>query len=146
MAKVLSRTRLYIGQGVAPGTAPGADVFDRISNLTSISGLTRSKDEIETTDMDSLAKEFSGDLQNPGDINFTCNRNFGDAGQTACRADVDAQIQRNIRIERIDPADDSVLETVDFVGEVMEWSEDASQGAVFTVTGRIKASGQPTIT
>lgn len=146
MAKVLSKSVLYIGQGVAPGVAPGADTFDTIGNLTALSGPEISKDEIEHTDMESTAKEFFGDLSNPGSMNFTCNRNFGDAGQTAVRADVQAQVQRNIRIERLDPADDSVLETVDFVGEVMEWTEDAAQASVFTVTGRIKISGSLTIT
>ena len=141
MAKVLSKSVLYIGQGVAPATLPGADTFDTIGNITAISGPEFSKDEIEHTDMDSTAKEFFGDLANPGSINFTCNRNFGDAGQEAARDDVAGQTQRNIRIERLDPADDSVLETVDFVGEVMEWNEDAAQASVFTITGRIKVSG-----
>ena len=146
MAKVLSKSVLYIGQGIAPATAPGADTFDAIGNLTALSGPEYSKDEIESTDMDSVAKEFFGDLLNPGSINFTANRNFGNAGQTAARADVQAQVQRNIRIERLDPSDDSILVTVDFVGEVMEWTEDAAQAAVFTVTGRIKISGAVTIT
>ena len=145
MAKVLSKSVLYIGQGVAPGVLPGVDVFDTIGNLTALSGPEFSKDEIEHTDMESVAKEFFGDLPNPGSINFTSNRNFGDAGQTAARGDALQQVQRNIRVERLDPADDTVLETVDFVGEVMEWTEDASQAAVFTVTGRIKISGAVTI-
>ena len=146
MAKVLSKSVLYIGQGVAPGVAPGADTFDVIGNLSALSGPEFSKDEIEHTDMDSTAKEFFGDLPNPGSINFTANRNFGDAGQTAARADALQQVQRNVRVERLDPADDSVLETVDFVGEVMEWTEDAAQASVFTITGRIKISGDVTIT
>jgi len=145
MAKVLSKSILYLGQGVAPATAPGADTFDQIGNLTALNGPSVSKDEIEHTDMDSTAKEFFGDLANPGSISFTANRNFGDAGQTAVRADAYGQTQRNVRIERLDPADDSVLETADFIGEVMEWSEDGSQASVFTITGRIKISGSVTI-
>ena len=78
-------------------------------------------------------------------MNFTANRNFGDVGQDAVRDDALQQVQRNVRIERLDPADDSVLETVDFVGEVMEWTEDAAQSSVFTITGRIKISGAVTI-
>ncbi len=146
MAKVLSKSVLYIGQGVAPATPPGSDTFDTIGNLTALSGPEFSKDEIEHTDMESTAKEFFGDLPNPGSINFTANRNFGNAGQTAARDDAQQQIQRNIRVERLDPSDLSVLETADFIGEVMEWTEDGSQAAVFTVTGRIKISGDVTIT
>lgn len=146
MAKVLSKTILYIGAGVAPATLPGADTFSAVGNLTAISGPERSKDEIEHTDMDSTSKEFFGDLPNNGSMNFTANRNFGNAGQAAVRTDVQQQVQRNFRLERIDPADDSVLETADFVGEVMEWSEDASQASVFTITGRIKISGDVTVT
>lgn len=146
MAKVLSKTRLYIGQGVAPGVLPGADTFDRISNLVSISGPERSKDEIESTDMDSVAKEFFGDLQNPGSINFTVNRNVGDAGQDAVESDVEQQILRNVRVERLDPSDDSVIVTLDFIGEVMEFTEDQAQAAMYTATGRIKISGPITRT
>lgn len=146
MAKVLSKSKLYIGQGVAPDVLPGADTFDLIGNISAMSGPSFSKDEIEHTDMESTAKEFFGDLANPGEISFTANRNFGNAGQTATRTDAQGQTQRNIRIERLDPSDDSVLETVDFVGEVMEWTEDATQGSPFTVTGRIKISGSVTIT
>lgn len=146
MAKVLSKTRLFLGQGVAPGVSPGADTFDRIGNISAASGPELSKDDIEHTDMDSTIKEFFGDLANPGSISFTANRNFGDTGQDAARDDAQAQIQRNVRIERLDPADDSVLETVDFIGEVMEWSEDATQASPFTVTGRIKISGPLTFT
>lgn len=145
MAKVLSKSVLYLGQGVAPATLPGVDTFDTVGNLTAMSGPEFSKDEIEHTDMDSTAKEFFGDLPNPGSMNFTANRNFGDVGQDAVRDDALQQVQRNVRIERLDPADDSVLETVDFVGEVMEWTEDAAQSSVFTITGRIKISGAVTI-
>lgn len=141
MAKVLSKSVLYIGQGVAPATPPGSDTFETIGNLTALSGPEISKDEIEHTDMESISKEFFGDLANPGSISFTCNRNFGNAGQTAARTGAQEQVQRNIRIERLDPADDSILETVDFIGEVMEWSEDAAQASVFVITGRIKISG-----
>ena len=91
--------------------------------------------------MDSTAKEFFGDLANPGSINFTANRNFGNAGQIAARDDAQAQVLRNVRIERLDPADDSILETVDFIGEVMEWNEGAAQASVLVITGRIKISG-----
>lgn len=147
MAKVLSKSILSIGQGVAPGVLPGVDTFDVIGNLTALSGPEFSKDEIEHTDMDSTAKEYFGDLPNPGSMTFTANRNFGNAGQDAVRDDVMTQVQRNIRVERIDPADGvTVLETVDFVGEVMEWNEDGAQGSTFTVTGRIKISGTVTIT
>lgn len=146
MAKVLAKNVLYIGQGVAPGVAPGADTFDIIGNVTAITGPELSKDEVEVTDMDSVNKEFFGDLANPGSINFTCNRNYGNTGQTRARTDAQAQTLRNIRVERLDPSDDSVLETVNFVGEVMEWSEDNTQGAAATVTARCKITQDLTFT
>ena len=55
-------------------------------------------------------------------------------------------VQRNFRIERLDPANDSVLETANFYGEVMEWTEDATQGSPMTVSGRIKINSDITIT
>ena len=142
MAKKLSRTQLFIGQGDPVTTTPAADIFDRMANIITTTGPEFSKDDIEHTDMDSTLKEFFGDLANPGNFNFTANRNFGDVGQDVVRGLVQGQEQRNIRIRRLDPADNTILETADFVGEVMEWNEEASQGAVFTITGRIKISGE----
>lgn len=144
MAKVLSKTRLSYGQGDGDVVAPGADTFDIAGNITAITGPEFSKDEIEHTDMDSTAKEFFGDLKNPGSMNVTFNRNVGNVGQEAIRTDAQAQVRRNVRIERLDPSDDSVIETADFKGEAMEWSEDSSQAAPFTATCRIKISGDVT--
>ncbi len=146
MAKVLSKTRLSYGQGDADVTPPGSDSFDVCGNITAITGPEFSKDEIEITDMDSTAKEFLGDLKNPGSMNVTFNRNVGNVGQERIRTDAQAQIRRNVRIERLDPSDDSVIETADFVGETMEWSEDSSQSAPFTATSRIKITGDVTYT
>ena len=146
MAKVLSKTVLSYGQGDGDTVAPGVDVFDVVGNVVSITGPEFSKDEIEHTDMDSTAKEFFGDLPNPGSVNISINRNVGNVGQEAMRTDVQGQVRRNIRIERLDPADDAVIETADFVGEIMEWSEDSSQSAPFTATARIKITGDVTYT
>ena len=144
MAKKLSKTFLYIGQGDPDTTTPAADTFDKFSNLITTSGPEFEKDDIEHTDMDSTLKEFFGDLANPGNFAFTANRNYGDAGQSAARTLVQGQSQKNIRVTRIDPDDDSVLETVDFRGEVMQWSEEFSQGQAAQITGRIKISNTVT--
>lgn len=144
MAKLLSKTRLSYGQGDGDVIAPGADTFDIVGNITAVTGPDSSKDEVEVTDMDSTAKEFFGDLKNPGSLNVTMNRNIGNVGQTAMRTDSAAQVRRNIKIERLDPSDLSVVETADFKGEVMDWSEDSSQGAPYTATVRIKITGDVT--
>ncbi len=146
MAKILSKVKVFIGQGVAPAVLPGADVFDSIGNLSAASGPELSKDDIEITDMESIIKEFLGDLANPGNVNFTAFRNIGDAGQEKARADAQLQIQRNIRLEFLNPADSVVLETIDFIGEVMEFTTDATQASPLSLTGRIKISGALTIT
>lgn len=146
MAKYLSRTRLSYGQGDADSVLPGADTFDIVGNITAVTGPEFSKDDVEHTDMDSTSKEFFGDLANPGSVNITINRNIGNVGQEAMRDDAQAQIRRNVRVERLDPSDNSVVETADFVGEVMEWSEDSSQGSPFTATARVKITGDVTYT
>ena len=146
MAKFMSKSRVYIGQGVAPATPPGSDTFDSIGNVTATSGPEFNKSDVEHTDMESTLKEFFGDLADAGSLNFTCNANIGNAGQDAAFSDAQANIQRNIKVERLDPADDSVLRTYDFIGEVMEWNEDSTQGSPYTITGRIKISGAVTKT
>ena len=145
MAKVLSKLNFYIGTGVAPTTPPGSDTFNEVGNVTALSGPTISKDQVETTDMDSVVKEYLGDLADTGELSFTCNRNYGNTGQTAIRTDALGATQRNFRIEKLDPADDSVLETYNFYGEVLEWSEDHTQGSVATVSGRVKLASTITV-
>lgn len=146
MAKKLSKTQLFIGQGDPATVTPGADTFDRVGNLITTTGPEYSKDDIEHTDMDSILKEFFGDLANPGNFNATLNRNFGDVGQSVVRDLVQGQLQKNIQILRLDPADNSTLETFDSVGEVMEYSEEAAQGTAMTATIRIKFTDAPTFT
>ena len=146
MAKALSKTEMYIGQGDPASVAHAGDSFSRFTNLITSTGPDFSKADIEHTDMDSTAKEYFGDLVDSGNFAFTANRNFGTAGQAAARDLVQGQEQRNIRLLRKSTADGSTLETVEFIGEVMEWSEEASQGTAFTVSGRIKITEAVTFT
>jgi hypothetical protein len=147
MSKYLSKVKLSIGQdGTVPPIAPAGDTFDLIGNLTAVGGPSVTKGEIEHTDMESTVKEFFGDLPDNGEMTFTAQRNVGDLGQAAAFADSQAQTQRNIEVIWLDPSDDSVVETYDFVGEVMDWNQDASIGSTLTVNGRIKIVGAITVT
>ncbi len=144
MAKAKAKVRIALGE-LPPDPDPTLDTYTLIGNVSSGSGPNVSKSEIEHSDFDSLAKEFFGDLPDPGEISFTANRNFGNTGQTTARTDAYASgQQRNCRVQMLDASDDTVLETIYALIEVMEWSEDWANAQQYTVAARFKISGAPT--
>lgn len=150
MAKVPSRINLKVGQA-SGGGSPGTDTFNEVGHLTDVSQSGGAKNEIDATDFDSTAREFFGTLPDAGSIEFEGFRDVGDVGQDDATHGVRVlqatqAEQRNIKIEYLDPSDDSVLETADFIGEVMEFNVGGTQDNMLTISGRIKISGEVTYT
>lgn len=149
MAKLRSKATFEIGQTVKASLSDPLDpatetAWDTVSNRTTITGPEATKSDIENTDMDSTSKEYFGDLPDNGSINISGNRNFGNAGQAAARTQAGSNLTRAMRVQWLDPSDDSVQETAVFFGEIMEWSVDASQGSANTFTTRAKITGDVT--
>ena len=137
MAKVRSKVNVSI-------TSVGGSSFQAIGNRINVSGPSRTSQEIDGTDMDSPSKEYFGDLQDGGELTVSGNFNTTDVGQSAVEAAVGNQ--RDVKVEYLNPADDSVLRTYDFTAAVLEWSTDASSGSMLTYECRFRISGAITRT
>lgn len=125
------------GTVLSRGDAASPEVFTAIGDVISIAGPAISKDEIETTALDSTAKEFIGALDDPGEITMELNWNPQDSEHINLRADAEGSTVRNYRVIWSDVS----TTQVDFSAEVMEFSlntepNDAVKGSV-----RMKISG-----
>ena len=117
------------------GTSP--EVFITVGDVVSLSGPSITKDEIEVTALDSVAKEFIGALDDPGEVSLDLNWNPQDAEHVNLRTDAEGSVKRNYRIVWGDVSNTQVT----FSAEVMEFTlatdpNDAVKGSV-----RLKISG-----
>lgn len=126
-----SGTVLSRGDGASP------EVFAAIGDVVSLSGPSISKDEIEVTALDSTAKEFLSALDDPGEITFELNWNPQDPTHPLLRADAEGSAQGNFRVVWADVSST----TVDFAGEVMEFSINTDPNDATKASLRIKING-----
>jgi hypothetical protein len=68
------------------GSTDAVPAWTKIGGFKSYSGMDGSASDIDTTDLDSDAKEFMPGLQDFGGFNFELNVNRTDAGQLALEA------------------------------------------------------------
>jgi hypothetical protein len=71
----------YVNGGTATPVA-----WTPIGNITTFKGFDGQANEIDKTNMSSVAKEFMLGLQDFGHFTFDVDKDFADAGQTACDA------------------------------------------------------------
>ncbi|PCI51394.1 MAG: hypothetical protein COB49_01955 [Alphaproteobacteria bacterium] len=132
-----------IGQGDAATVLPGVDVFDAIAELTSCQSPSETRDQIETTNFDSAAKEFIAGLKDGGEAQFDMNFVPGDAGQTSVRSAFDSGQLRNFLIVFTDAA----TTTLDFKALVLQKPiASGGVGEALTSSLTIKVSGTVTWT
>ena len=136
MPKLRSRIRLSYGDQDPP-TDSGTDTFNIVPNIISADGPGIRSPKVDLGDMDSTQQEVTADVPENPEISGTMRYNFGNAQQQFVRDNAGTGERRNIRLEWLDPADDSVQETLDFVGEFLEFSLSQQRGqavdASFTV-------------
>ena len=68
------------------GTTDDVTAWTKVGGLKSFSGMDGSASDIDTTDLDSDAKEFMPGLQDFGAFNFDVNVNRADLGQSGLEA------------------------------------------------------------
>jgi hypothetical protein len=117
------------------GTSPEA--FVAVGDIISIAGPAITKEEIDVTTLDSAAKEFLGGLDDPGEMTFELNWNPQDAQQVLLRDDAEGNTKVNYRVVWNDVS----ATTVDFNGEVMEYSINTEANDAVKASVRIKING-----
>lgn len=112
----------------ASGTATPVQ-WTQINNLLNFKGFDGQANEIDTTNMSSVAKEFMLGIQDFGHFTFDVNKDFSDPGQVACDAAKRAGTQKSFKL---------VLpngKTATFSGYVKNSPLDGSVDQVLKVTG-----------
>jgi hypothetical protein len=72
--------------GYTSGGTATPTTYTKINGMTSFDGFDGTADELDTTDLDSTAKEFISGIKDEGKFGFECKTIKTDAGQIALRA------------------------------------------------------------
>ncbi len=119
------------------GDAASPEVFTVVGDVVSIGGPSITKDEIEVTALDSVAKEFLSALDDPGEVTMELNWNPQDTQHPLLRADAEGSARLNYRIIWADISNTQV----DFNGEVMEFTINTEANDAVKATVRVKING-----
>lgn len=151
MPKYMSQgSTLALGAAVGEQStlpAPGADTFNTLGQIESISGPSLEKANVDVTDLASVAKEFLADLPEPGTLEFSIFLDGADAQHQNLFADASAQARfRNVQITLNDHATPASRSVLDFVAEVTSYSPSLEIGAPMKVDIAMQVSGAVTAT
>jgi len=126
------------GNGGAP------EVFTRVCQVFSLSGIGVSNDLVEATTFCSAgSKEYIGGLADGQEISVEANYEQGNTALLAMIDDVENRVTRNYRVSI---EDDSPSETISFAALAMGWELNPSVDDRNTITYTLKISGAITIT
>ena len=115
--------------------------WTQVKEWKSWSGFDGQASEIDTTDLDSTAKEKAQGLQDFGSISLDCNFSPDDAGQVAMRAAKAAGTAKNFKLDY--PT--AVGKTATFSGNVLSNPQSGGVDAVVGGSFTISISGEVTI-
>lgn len=125
------------GSSFRRGDSASPEVFEVVGDVISMSGPGITKDEIETTALDSSAKEFIGAMDDPGEITLDLNWNPQDAEHVNLRSDAEGNAALNYRIVWNDVSSTQVT----FNAEVMEFSVSTEANDAVKASVRLKING-----
>lgn len=91
-------TLVYISNENADSTAYGSATFDAIGNVTNIGAPSGEAADIDTTSLESTAKEYLVGLPDNGTIEVAMNALSGDAGHSELKTALAAQTRRWFKI------------------------------------------------
>ena len=98
MALKSQTSTVHISNEDADLTAFGAATFAKVGEVTSIGAPSGEAADIDTTHLESVAKEYLIGLPDEGNVELAMNAIAGDVGHTALIAAKDAQSRRWIKI------------------------------------------------
>lgn len=120
------------------GSSASPIVFTAIGDVTSFSGPSGSKGEIDTTDVAATAKTFIGSLPDLGSISFSMNYIPTDTQHAQIRSDFlsSTSVSRRYQITY----SDSPQTTQQFDGYVSSFSVEVGVDAALTASGEIRVT------
>jgi len=117
------------GAAYTNGGTATPSLWTQISNLLTFKGFDGQANEIDTTNMSSVAKEFLLGIQDFGHFTFDVNKDFTDAGQQSCDAAKRAGTQKTFKLVLPN------AKTATFSGYVKNSPLDGAVDQVLKVTG-----------
>lgn len=143
-------TILRRGQGTNPVPAVGADTFDVVGRVRSISGPNTSKEEVEDTTLDSANgfKEFLSGSKDPGNLEIALSFEPGTTVTPANMhqeiiADSQASTANSRRNWQIEWPDGTIC---DVVGEVFTAAPNTEPNSPVDISVTIRLNGEPAYT
>ncbi|WP_444883524.1 phage tail tube protein [Microbulbifer sp. PSTR4-B] len=117
--------------------------YTQVAGLLDIDPGEESRGSSDVTPIDGTSGYMEFDpvgLRDAGEVSLTLKWAPSDAGQTALRADFDADVNFNYKIEYPEGT------TVEFVGHITGWGQAVPKDNQITRTVKFKISGKPTVT
>lgn len=135
MARVKTKGTLF-----KRGDGGGPETFTNIGQVVGFTGPDGEAADIDTTDLDSVAKEFEVGLPEEGNISMNINIDPANAEHSGLRTDRDAGTLRNFQIV----LPDAGTTTLSFAAYVKSYSLDAQPDDIFRLTVNLRISGAVT--
>lgn len=123
------------------GDGEVSESFNAIGDVLSISGPDGQAQEIDTTNLDSAAKEFLMGLPDNGSITVEMNYDPADAQQAGLLTDRNNQTQRNFEIVFSDPG----TTTFSFAAFVTQWATASAVDDVSKLSSTLRVTGIVTV-
>ena len=154
MAKKTQGTMLYV---IVPADDPTPAEVVRVGCVTNLTGVSASRDQIETTCLESLARTYEAGMATPGSATFTVNFDPEDASHLAVHALFRSGVKVDWAIGWSDGTEDPTLGSTDgfdlpdtrtwilFNGYVSDVPFDFALNAVVTSNISIQVSDFPEI-
>ena len=136
MALTAQGTKLYRGTGTG-----SPETFAAVTNLQSFSGPTTTRDEIETTTLDSTAKEYMLALKDHGEMTFDGLFVPTDTTQQDIFDDLDSSTARNWKVVFSD-----TVTTAAFAARVKNAQFSGAQNDVVKMSLTLRITGDITWT
>lgn len=115
-----------------------SETFNRVPEVTSLSGLGATNPTIDVTSWDSTAKEYIGGLADGAEVTIELNRILSDDEQDGLISDVENKVNRNFTLAM---DDQNETETFEFTLAMTGWTITPAQEDKHTLSVTGKLSG-----
>ncbi|MEM9388627.1 MAG: hypothetical protein AAGA68_26540 [Pseudomonadota bacterium] len=146
-AKRMSKARFYLGDTLPAPASNGSETYTQVGGTVTVNGPGPSKQMVDVTDMEDNAMVFLSDVPDGNTMTITGFVDETDAGLARLEADAFIDNARRwCRVESLIRADNSVVATYDFLGEVQDHGIEHSRGSSVPINATVKISGPITKT
>lgn len=121
------------GVQIQRGNGAASEIFTTIAEITDFDGPGGSASEIDTTSLDSTAREFLMGLKDEGQFTFNCNLVPSDTAQTGLRTDRDNRTLRNFKVILTDASSTTLTFSAYVMGFSISGAVDDKIGASVTL-------------